>query len=207
MERNKAFPYLGSIVIHLLAAFIGGQTIASPPQFGLEKRSISSDVELVAYAEVPQQQTEPEKEESSLLDQAIPRRETKKPRLKAISRVRRPNSSEPLLSETNVNHAVKSSDTLDTALVKASPDYLRNPPPLYPEAARRLRQEGLVILLVEVSENGSAQKSSIKQTSGHTILDDAALNAVKDWKFRPGSLGGIPFTSQVEVPLRFKLAR
>ena len=91
------------------------------------------------------------------------------------------------------------------AIRDVKPDYLRNPPPTYPDAARRDRQEGLVRLTVIVDVEGRAESVTLSGTSGHELLDNAALNAVRNWRFRPAMEGGMPVRSRVNVPVRFRL--
>ncbi len=87
----------------------------------------------------------------------------------------------------------------------AQPDYLKNPEPVYPLAARRRHQEGLVILNVRVSLTGRALNVSLKQSSGYPLLDDAALTQVRAWEFAPARIGNLAVESEIEVPVRFKL--
>jgi len=89
--------------------------------------------------------------------------------------------------------------------VEAKPDYLRNPPPVYPEAARRKHQEGLVVLAVTVTPQGHASEVKIKKSSGYPILDHAALEAVRNWEFQPARLGPLALESQIEIPVHFEL--
>jgi protein TonB len=70
--------------------------------------------------------------------------------------------------------------------------------------ARKLGLEGLVLLRVEVSANGTPEKIVISQTSGTTLLDDAAMRAVQGWTFVPARRGDTPIAHPVEVPIRFK---
>lgn len=88
---------------------------------------------------------------------------------------------------------------------KASPDYGINPKPNYPEAARRARLEGLVTLTVTVSEHGLVEDVKISSSSGASILDNAAVSAVKKWRFRPALISGHPATSTIDIPVRFQL--
>jgi protein TonB len=90
--------------------------------------------------------------------------------------------------------------------VKAEPNYLKNPEPPYPLAARRRHQEGLVLISVRVTAQGRAEKVEVKQSSGYPLLDEAALNAVRDWEFIPARVGNIALASEIEVPVHFKLA-
>lgn len=89
--------------------------------------------------------------------------------------------------------------------LKAKPNYLKNPEPVYPETARRRHQEGLVLLAVKVTAQGRAARVEIKKTSGFPLLDNAAVQAVRDWEFEPARLGSLALESEIEVPLRFQL--
>lgn len=84
--------------------------------------------------------------------------------------------------------------------------YLNNPRPPYPLAARRLGLEGRVVLRAEILENGSCGQIAVAQGSGHEILDEAALRAVKQWYFVPARRGGDAVAAWVEIPVSFKLA-
>ena len=86
------------------------------------------------------------------------------------------------------------------------PQYRSNPAPVYPDSARRQRQEGVVWLAVEVSERGDALTVAVGQSSGHAALDHAAVMAVRGWKFEPARQGARPAVARVEVPVRFRLA-
>jgi len=80
-----------------------------------------------------------------------------------------------------------------------------NPPPVYPAAARRRGLQGLVVLLVRVLPDGSAGALSVAESSGHDLLDQAALDAVAGWRFRPALRDGVAVEHDLEVPLRFVL--
>ena len=85
------------------------------------------------------------------------------------------------------------------------PEYRSNPAPIYPDSARRKRQEGVVWLMVEVGEYGETRAVAVQQSSGHTTLDEAAVTAVRGWKFAPAREGERPVAARVEVPVRFRL--
>lgn len=91
-------------------------------------------------------------------------------------------------------------------LVSATPRYRSNPPPDYPLPSRRRREEGIVLLTVVVQASGSPSAISLSRSSGHPLLDRAALEAVRHWTFEPARAANVPVTSSVVVPVRFSLS-
>lgn len=91
------------------------------------------------------------------------------------------------------------------ALSEFDPVYLKNPPPVYPRLAREEGWQGLVILHVFVGPDGRAGEVEIAESSGHEILDEAALKAVEHWNFLPARAGGLSFSSWIKIPIRFLL--
>ncbi len=89
--------------------------------------------------------------------------------------------------------------------VLARPLYEVNPPPLYPRLARRLGKQGAVLLEVFVSASGRVEEVKVATGSGHGILDEAALETVRGWRFAPGLRNGRPAAMWVRVPVRFEL--
>lgn len=83
--------------------------------------------------------------------------------------------------------------------------YRSNPPPLYPEEADRKKQEGKVLVSVQVEANGRPGSVTLISSSGFPLLDAAALEAVRKWTFYPQNVGGLPVASRVEVPVVFTL--
>jgi protein TonB len=84
--------------------------------------------------------------------------------------------------------------------------YLNNPPPAYPKAAQRQGLQGRVVLRVQVLANGHVGAIEVKQSSGKSILDDAALTAVKAWVFTPSKRGSTPIDGWTNVPIEFQIA-
>lgn len=88
----------------------------------------------------------------------------------------------------------------------ARPAHGSNPKPPYPIAARRLGQEGVVMLEVVVKPDGRAGDVRIRRSSGHPMLDESALSTVRDrWKFIPAKRNGAPIEATVTFPIRFQL--
>ncbi len=84
-------------------------------------------------------------------------------------------------------------------------DYLDNPAPAYPALARRMGEQGRVMLRVHVEVNGLPSKVEIRTSSGSERLDQAALEAVKRWKFVPAKQGDQAVPASVVVPISFSL--
>jgi protein TonB len=83
--------------------------------------------------------------------------------------------------------------------------YLKNPKPPYPPLAVKMRLEGKVSLLVEVLPGGRAGKVAIESSSGHEILDQSALQTVKQWQFTPARKDGVIISQVVRIPINFNL--
>jgi protein TonB len=100
----------------------------------------------------------------------------------------------------------QSDNTLSVPVLKlARPLYKQNTAPPYPRKARRLGYEGIVMLKVLIDENGRVDDLTVLKSSGHTVLDRAALSAVRKWLFEPGTEGGIKKKMWVKIPIRFDL--
>lgn len=80
-----------------------------------------------------------------------------------------------------------------------------NPRPQYPSMARRLGQEGTVVLEVIVSIEGLAKSVRIQESSGHELLDQAALQAISKWKFVPAKRGELPIEQKLTTRWTYKL--
>lgn len=83
--------------------------------------------------------------------------------------------------------------------------HLKNPAPPYPQIARENGWEGLVVLEVSVSREGTAESVTVVQGSGYKILDQAALKTVRKWRFLPARTDRLAFSSSVRIPVRFLL--
>jgi protein TonB len=83
--------------------------------------------------------------------------------------------------------------------------YLNNPQPTYPSISRRIGEEGRVLMKVLVAKDGVAKTVEIEQTSGSERLDNAAINAVKKWRFLPARKNNESLDAYVLVPIKFSL--
>ncbi|WP_321817448.1 MULTISPECIES: TonB family protein [unclassified Paraburkholderia] len=83
--------------------------------------------------------------------------------------------------------------------------YLRAPVPVYPDASRRMGEEGVAQVRVLVDEAGEPREVELRASSGSAALDRAALDAVRGARFKPYVEDGRAIPVYVIVPLRFSL--
>ena len=83
--------------------------------------------------------------------------------------------------------------------------YLQNPPPRYPLSARRNGEQGTVYLRVLVTVEGRAAQVAVERSSGFRVLDRAALEAVRDYRFAPARRGNKAIEKWAVVPIVYKL--
>lgn len=84
------------------------------------------------------------------------------------------------------------------------PNYLHRPNPVYPALSKRLREEGTVVLRVNLDTQGNVLDITIEKSSSFQRLDQAALEAVKQWRFVPAKRGQVAMPSSALVPIEFK---
>ena len=75
--------------------------------------------------------------------------------------------------------------------------------PIYPATASHLRIEGVVDLMATISKTGDI--SAVKILKGDPTLARAAVDAVKQWKYKPYLLNGEPVEIQTQITMNFKL--
>jgi protein TonB len=90
-------------------------------------------------------------------------------------------------------------------LPSAEADYLNNPAPIYPRMSKRLAEQGTVIVRVLITPEGLAGQAEVIKSSGFERLDQAALDAVRNWRFVPGRRMGVAEAMWFNVPVRFVL--
>jgi TonB family protein len=76
--------------------------------------------------------------------------------------------------------------------------------PEYPDDARRARIQGTVVLTIVISKEGNVAET--KLISGHELLVPAAMDAVKQWKYKPYLLQGTPVEVETLVQINFTLS-
>ncbi|MEZ8734760.1 MULTISPECIES: TonB family protein [unclassified Vibrio] len=81
----------------------------------------------------------------------------------------------------------------------------RPTPPNYPRQARRRGVEGVVTYEIWLDAEGKQIKQALVNSSGALMLDNAALDAIKQWKFSPHTVNGRAIAHRVQIPVRFRL--
>jgi periplasmic protein TonB len=77
--------------------------------------------------------------------------------------------------------------------------------PLYPEIARQSRVQGTVVMEAILDATGKVE--SVRVMRSHPLLDDAAVRAVRLWRYTPTELNGVPVPVLMTVTIRFSLDR
>jgi protein TonB len=109
-------------------------------------------------------------------------------------------------TEKTVTPVAAAPTPMITPVVSLRPSFVSPPPaPRYPSTARRRNQQGVVRVEVRLDERGQQLKLTLVRSSGVESLDQAALEAVTQWRFRPEIVDGRAVPSRVEIPIEFAL--
>ncbi|MEO0263266.1 MAG: TonB family protein [candidate division WOR-3 bacterium] len=103
----------------------------------------------------------------------------------------------PVLPETKVYEQYE---------VEEPPVLIKKVDPVYPEIARQLKIEGMVVVRMIVGPDGKVKHAEIIK-SVHEILNEPVLEAVRQWIFRPGKQMGQPVSVRIVQPYRFRLEK
>ncbi len=171
---------------------------------------ISADTQVIAGAEkaVRSQAIQPEKKLAKTKQEKSPETvENKKSSDALVERVQ-PNSSstsvEPPASSPMTAGGMESAQRVRPDV---SAKITKNPKPIYPKQAYENREEGTVILNVEVLESGKTGRIYLAKSSGVSALDVSAIEAVKLWEFSPARAGNQVVKQWVQIPVKFSLFR
>jgi protein TonB len=92
----------------------------------------------------------------------------------------------------------------DYVAVEQMPVLINMPPPQYPDLAREANVEGTVVLRALVGKDGNVQDVIVVQ--GNEMLNQAAISAAKQAKFKPALQQHRPVAVWVQIPIKFSLA-
>ncbi|MCK9609240.1 MAG: energy transducer TonB [Methylomonas sp.] len=119
----------------------------------------------------------------------------------------------PPAAQTTASQSTSTTDSKVTSSANAEQfteanfraNYAHNPKPDYPSIARSRGWQGKVTLRVAVSAEGRSEAVAVEYSSGHEMLDDSAVAAVRQWQFVPARRGETAVASSVLVPIIFTL--
>ncbi len=230
-EPNISYKMLLAVVLLHMAGFVA-MLYVKPETVKLEKPQAPMMVSLVSLVETtPEEKPVPIIEPKPVVQKTIvkPKKLVEKPRVVNDDAARKVEQKEPEKIEpvdapvvaektpTDAQPAENAAEVVaEVAKAKAAPEpvtepprfgvaYLNNPAPSYPMLARRMGEQGRVLLRVLVSENGKANTVNIDKSSGYEKLDEAAIEAVKKWTFIPAKRSSQPISAYVLVPINFSL--
>jgi protein TonB len=83
-------------------------------------------------------------------------------------------------------------------------DLVRKIVPTYPPLARSARIQGTVVLHAMISKQGTIE--NLRLLSGHPLLAPAAIDAVRQWRYRPYILNNEPVEVETQITVNFSLA-
>jgi protein TonB len=81
---------------------------------------------------------------------------------------------------------------------------IRRVEPAYPAIARQARIQGIVLLRATISKDGTIE--NLQLLSGQPMLAQAAIEAVRQWRYRPYYLNGDPVEVETQVTIKFMLS-
>jgi protein TonB len=168
-----------SLGLHLLVFVAGYIGLSTKAEYGMEGSRVSSP------AVKPAPPLEIEVVDLLPSEEAEAPRERPKPTPQPVSQASAPTTSSGQAYEI--------------------PSYRLNPPPPYPEEARKAGLEGKLLIQASVDAKGDVTGVKLLAGSGHAVLDESALRTVEKWKFKPARLAGIAIATEINVPIVFRL--
>jgi protein TonB len=80
---------------------------------------------------------------------------------------------------------------------------ISQPKPMYPPIAKQARVQGTVVLAATISKSGTID--NLRVVSGHPMLTQSALQAVRQWRYQPTYLNGEPVEVETTINVNFSL--
>ncbi|MBY6210266.1 TonB family protein [Microbulbifer agarilyticus] len=160
----------------------------------------------------PEPKPDPVKPESVAKPKPVKKLAPQKPTTKPA-----PQKAEPIVAQPQLAAETKPQDEAsapkstqqsvsDEPVLVERPAFASPPgAPVYPELARKRRQQGTVVVEVQLDQAGAQVVRRLLKSSGVDSLDEAALKAVAGWNFLPYREGGRACVSRVQLPIRFAL--
>lgn len=215
-------PSLASIKINLKAPAISKQPLVSEPYQETKKRDINALKKKVVVEKSAKQQVfvekhplvQPTQKRANETQSEIPtvsETRIKNPTTFIEEEVVEVSDSAPLIDTTKHEALGTQAEQSDlprltngaTENTVYEARYRKKTTPIYPSRAFELGQQGNVTLHAKIMPSGVPDEIKIVRSSGHRLLDSAALAAVRKWEFEPTMINGNAIVSWVRVPVNF----
>jgi periplasmic protein TonB len=190
---SRGGPAIAVIAVHAIAlyALVVSMGIVEMPKFAAPIEAVFIDDQPAAQPE-PEVNIKPEIESTVPVDEPLPEVQFETP-VTPVAEVAVPESASAI-SATPTGGAV-AKELKTSSRVE----------PIYPPASRRAGEEGTVRVKVLVDERGRPSQVQVAQSSGFPKLDEAAVTAVRKWKFVAATDGTNAVTAWTQVAVTFRL--
>lgn len=190
---SRGGPALAVLAVHVIAlyALVVSMGIVEMPKF-------AAPIEAVFIEDMPQAQPEPEVQIKPEIDNVVPVEEPL-PEVQFDTPVT-PESEVAVPESANAISATPAGGAVAQDLKTSS-----RVEPIYPPASRRAGEEGTVRIKALVDERGRPTQVQVAKSSGFPKLDEAAMTAVRKWKFVAATDGTRPVTAWTQVAVTFRL--
>ncbi|WP_415668875.1 TonB family protein [Vibrio rarus] len=112
----------------------------------------------------------------------------------------------PLTADKPQRHTSANAASASKPKLVTTPTFSAKPTAVgYPRLAQRRGLQGSTLIEIWINTEGKQIKQSIVSSSGHKILDDAAMKSVSEWQFQRHNEQGQRIAYRVQVPINFKL--
>ncbi|MCE5202609.1 MAG: energy transducer TonB [Mizugakiibacter sp.] len=102
-------------------------------------------------------------------------------------------------------HVAPAAPAAPAASAVEAPGIVTTSAPHYPIAALRGHHEGVTVVHVQVDADGQVEAATLAQSSGWPELDQAAVESVRQWRFRAARRDGQAIDGALDVPVRFRI--
>lgn len=201
----------GGLLAALTVAVGQFEPPVTPPQTSITVSIATPEVP------APRPETQPQPKPQPRLKEPVPPRPEQKPAPQARAADKPVITSAPVASNpAETSAAAPPSPPAPAAAAAPAPvavvpprfdaAYLSNPLPPYPSAAKRMGEEGRVLLRVQVGADGKPTDVTVIKSCGFPRLDESARDTVlRSWRFVPARQGDQPVAGAVKVPIDFTL--
>lgn len=136
--------------------------------------------------------------------------EQEKPKPKTVLKSQKVSGQAPPVSKAigvpqgNPNVKPGSASADSAPIVVRQVDYRVRPKVNYPMSSRRRGEKGTVIVRVLIDRDGTAKRVSVLKGTPYDALNKAALNAVRQARFKPQTENGVPREALADIPIKFE---